>query len=90
MPSFKRGLASVALVDALGYELRFLLPGYAYDMKSAAPLIRGVSFDALLSDKAFVADWLLHDLDQSDILSANPLNANNKIMTRGSENGDIC
>jgi hypothetical protein len=59
-------------------------------MKSAAPLIRGVSFDALLSDKAFVADWLLHDLDQSDILSANPLNANNKIMTRGSENGDIC
>ena len=49
-------------------------------MKSAAPLIRGVSFDALLSDKAFVADWLLHDLDQSDILSANPLNANNKIM----------
>ncbi|QBX99462.1 transposase [Rhodophyticola sp. CCM32] len=54
----------VALVDALGNLIRFLLlPGQAHDMKGVAPLIRDVSFDALLADKAFDADWLLKDLD---------------------------
>jgi transposase len=37
----------VALVDALGNLVRFLLlPGQAHDMKGIAPLIRGVSFGA--------------------------------------------
>ena len=54
----------VALVDALGNMVKFLiLPGQAHDMKGVAPLIKGVSFDALLADKAFDADWLLQDLD---------------------------
>ena len=54
----------MALVDALGNLVRFLLlPGQAHDMKGVAPLIRDVSFDALLADKAFDADWLLEDLD---------------------------
>jgi len=52
-------------VDALGNLVRFLLlPGQAHDMKGVAPLIKGVSFDALLADKAFDADWLLQDLDE--------------------------
>tara|TARA_R110002094_G_scaffold190610_1_gene165267 strand:+ start:105 stop:440 length:336 start_codon:yes stop_codon:yes gene_type:complete len=54
----------VALVDALGNLVRFLLlPDQAHDMKGVAPLIKDVSFDALLADKAFDADWLLQDLD---------------------------
>lgn len=40
----------VALVDALGNLVRFLLlPGQAHDMKGVAPFIRGVSCDALLA-----------------------------------------
>ena len=40
----------VALVDALGNLVRFLLlPGQAHDMKGVAPLILGVSFGALLA-----------------------------------------
>ena len=54
----------VALVDALGNLVKFLLlPGQAHDMKGVAPLIEGVSFDALLTDKAFDTDWLLQDVD---------------------------
>ena len=51
------------MVDALGNLFRFLLlPGQAHDMKGVAPLIRDVSFGALLADKAFDANWLLQDL----------------------------
>jgi hypothetical protein len=40
--------------------VRFLLlPGHAHDMKGVAPLIRDVSFGALMADKAFDANWLL-------------------------------
>jgi transposase len=54
----------VALVDALGNLVHFLLlPGQAHDMKGVAPLIRDVSFDALLADRAIDADWLLEELD---------------------------
>ena len=54
----------VALVDALGNLVRFmLLPGQSHDMKGVAPLIQGVSFGALLADKAFDANWLLEELD---------------------------
>ena len=52
----------MALVDALGNLVRFLLlPGQAHDMKGVAPLIKGVSFGALLADKAFDANWLLEE-----------------------------
>lgn len=56
------GLATkiVALVDALSNLVKFqLLPVQAHDIKGVAPLIKGVSFNALLTDKAFDADWLL-------------------------------
>ncbi len=33
-------------------------------MNGVAPLIRGVSFGALMADKAFDANWLLEDLDE--------------------------
>lgn len=53
----------MALVDALGNLVRFmLLPGEAHDTKNVEPLIRGVSFEALLADEAFDAHWLLEEL----------------------------
>ena len=55
----------IVLVDVLGNLVRFLLlPGQAHDMKGVARLIKGVSFDALLADKEFGADWLLQDIDE--------------------------
>ena len=51
----------------------------AHDMKGVAPLIRDVSFDALLADKAFDADWLLQDLNQRDATAVIPPKANRKI-----------
>tara|TARA_R100000655_G_scaffold91226_1_gene131950 strand:- start:11 stop:382 length:372 start_codon:yes stop_codon:yes gene_type:complete len=71
----------VALVDALGNLVRFLLlPGQAHDMKGVAPLIRSISFDALLADKAFDSDWLLQDLDQRGATAVIPPKANRKIQ----------
>jgi len=49
-------------------------------MKGVAPLIRGVSFEALLADKAFDADWLLQDLNQRGATAVIPSKANRKIQ----------
>ena len=69
------------LVDVLGNLVRFqLLPGQAHDTKGAAPLIKGVSFDALRADKAFDADWLLHDLDERGATAVIPLKTNLNIQ----------
>ena len=70
----------VALVDALGNLVKFLLlPGQTHDMKGVAPLIEGVSFDALLADKAFDTDWLLQDVDARGATAVIPPKANRKI-----------
>lgn len=47
-------------------------------MKGVAPLIREMSFDALLADKAFDADWLLKDLDARGATAVIPPKANRK------------
>jgi transposase len=49
-------------------------------MKGVAPLIKGVSFNALLADKAFDADWLLQDLDERGATAVIPPKANRKIQ----------
>jgi transposase len=55
----------VALVDALGNLVRFvLLPGQRHDSIGVAPLISGVEFGALLADKAFDIDWIRADLKE--------------------------
>ena len=52
-------------MNVLGNLVRSpLLPGQAHEMKGVGPLIKGVSFDALLADKAFDANWLLQGLDE--------------------------
>lgn len=49
-------------------------------MKGVAPLIEGVSFDALLADKAFDTDWLLQDVDARGATAVIPPKANRKIQ----------
>jgi transposase len=46
-------------VDALGNPVRFILTGgQKHDILQAKDLISGFSFDNLLADKAYDADWL--------------------------------
>ena len=69
------------MVDALGNLFGFLLlPGQAHDMKGGAPLIRDVSFGALLADKAFDADRLLQDLDERGATAVIPPKSNRKVQ----------
>ncbi len=71
----------VALVDALGNLVQFLLlPGQAHDMKGVAPLIRNISFGALLADKAFDANWLLEELDERGATAVIPPKSNRKVQ----------
>ena len=67
----------VALVDALGNLVRFLLlPGQAHDMKGVAPLIKGVPFGALLADKAFDTNCLLEALNDRGAIAVIPPKSN--------------
>ena len=57
------GLTIVALVDALGNLVRFvLLPGRRHDSSGVAPLLTDLDFSALLPDKAFDSDVIRADL----------------------------
>ena len=68
-------------MDTLGNLVRFqLLPGQAHDMKGAAPLIKGGSFDALRADNAFCADWLLHDPNERGATALIPLKTNHQLQ----------
>jgi transposase len=69
----------MALVDAIGNLVRFvLMPGQRNDIMGVRPLIDGVSFDALLADKAFDADWLRLELNARGALSVIPPRKNRK------------
>lgn len=55
----------LALTDALGNLVRFeLLPGHRFDTVGVAPLIEGVSFGALLADKAFDSNAIITALNE--------------------------
>ncbi len=55
----------MALTDALGNLVRFqLLPGNRYDTLGVAPLIEGLSFEAMIADKAFDANWLIEEMNE--------------------------
>jgi transposase len=69
----------VALVDALGNLVRFVLrPGQRHDTVGVPPLIEGIAFGALLGDKAFDADWLRAELDDRGAAAVIPPKANRK------------
>ena len=75
----RRTTKIVALGNALGNRVRFrILPGQVHDMKGGAALITDDSFDALLADKAFDADWLLKDLDARGVRAVIPPKASGK------------
>lgn len=62
----KGGLTTklLALTDALGNLVRFvLLPGQRFGTAGVPPLIDGVTFGALIADKAFDSNTTLADLD---------------------------
>src|SRR5688572_22570837 len=63
----------LALVDALGNLARFiLLPGQRHDSIGAEPLIAGLTFDALIGDKAFDSDHLRAELADRSALAVIP------------------
>jgi transposase len=67
----------VALVDALGNLVRFiLLPGQRHDSLGVAPLITDLDFAALLADKAFDVHWLRAELDKRGVQAVIPPKAN--------------
>src|ERR671921_2042073 len=71
------GLTIVALVDALGNLVRFvLLPGQRHDSAGVAPLLTDLDFAALLADKAFDSDGIRADLDDRGAAAVIPPKAN--------------
>jgi len=69
----------VALVDALGNLVRFvLLPGNRHDSVGVMPLIEGIDFEALIADKAFDNNAIRAELDKRDALAVIPSKADRK------------
>jgi transposase len=67
------------MVDALGNLARFVLPpGQRHDTIGVPPLIEGVTFDALLGDRAFDVDWLRAELDSRGACAVIPSKSNRK------------
>jgi len=62
-------------VDALGNPIRFILTaGQVHDIKSAEDLISGLSFDYLLADKGYDADWFRTCIAQASAEAVIPTN----------------
>ena len=67
----------VALVDALGNLVRFvLLPGQRHDSVGVAPLLTDLDFAALLADKAVDSDGFRTELDNRGAVAVIPPKAN--------------
>jgi transposase len=63
----------VALVDALGNLVRFvLLPGQRHDSLGAEPLLDGIAIEALIADKAFDNNWLRAELGARGAIAVIP------------------
>ena len=66
----------MALVDALGNLIRFLLlPGQRHDSIGVEPLITGLDFEALIGDKAFDNNWLRANLNERGAIAVIPSKA---------------
>jgi transposase len=69
----------MALVDALGNLVRFvLLPGQRHDSQGVEPLLDGVTFEALLADKAFDNDRIRADLERRGATAVIPPKADRR------------
>jgi hypothetical protein len=61
----KGGWTTLALTDALGNLVRFvLLPDHRFDTIGVAPLIKDIEFGGLIADKAFDSNWIVEDLNE--------------------------
>ncbi len=70
----------LALTDALGNLVRFkLLPGQRSEIVGVADLIDGLTFDALMADRAFDADQLRQNLRDRGATAVIPAKKNRKI-----------
>ena len=70
----------VAVTDALGYLVRFvLLPGQAHDLAGMPDLLEGLEFGALVGDKAFDADWLVDEVERRGAMAVIPSKRNRKV-----------
>ena len=68
------------LVDALGNPFRLMLtPGQDHDLTGAEPLLEKANPRALIGDKAYDADPLIHSLDRRAIIPVIPPKANRKV-----------
>ena len=71
----------MAVVDALGYLVRFVvLPGKAHDLTGVPDLLEGLPFGDLVGDKAFDAEWLLGDLEARGAEAVIPSKRNRKAL----------
>jgi transposase len=69
----------LVLVDALGNLVRFSLwPGQRHDSVGALDLIDGLTFEALLGDKAFDNNSIRDDLDRRGAEAVIPSKADRK------------
>ena len=69
----------LALTDALGNLFDFcLMPGQAHDLRETGTLIRDLSAEQLLADRAFDADWLRNDLQDRGIAPVIPPKSNRR------------
>ncbi len=67
----------MAIVDALGYLVRFVtLPGQAHDLVGVPALLQDLGTGALIGDKAFDADWLLAEVEESGAMAVIPARRN--------------
>ena len=77
----------LALTDALGNLVRFiLLPGQRFDTVGVPPLIDGLSFGALIADKAFDSNAIIADLNERGakiVISQHPRRARSPPARRG-------
>ena len=70
----------LALTDALGNLVRFkFLPGQRSEIVGVADLIDGLTFDALMADRAFDADQLRQNLHDRGATAVIPAKRNRKI-----------
>lgn len=67
----------MALIDALGNLACFiLLPGQRHDSVGVEPLLHGISFEALIGDKAFDNDSLRAEINHRGALAVIPPKSN--------------
>ena len=69
----------IAVADAPSQSVRFVvLPGQAHDLPVVPKLLKGLSFGALVGDRAFDADWPVSELDRCGAEAVIPPGKNRK------------